>query len=255
MPDAGRARGRASSSWSAGSPRRTGQREDSEDVKKANNRWTREEFETRAPGLDWAAFFDEAGLGAQRDFIVWQPRRRGRALGAGGQPADRDLEGLPAPSTRSSTRRVLPDAFGDERFAFHGTVLAGTPKRRERWKRARGRHELRAGRGRRPAVRRAALPARGQGARARRWSPTSGRLRPADRRARLDGARHQGEGQGEAGRAEGGRRLSRPLARLLGPEVVRGDALRQRASARSCSSTARSAREARPARRPRRNGS
>jgi putative endopeptidase len=31
---------------------------------------------------------------------------------------------------------VLPEAFGVERFAFHGTALAGTPQRRDRWKRA-----------------------------------------------------------------------------------------------------------------------
>ena len=31
---------------------------------------------------------------------------------------------------------VLPDAFGQERFAFHGTALSGTPQRRERGKRA-----------------------------------------------------------------------------------------------------------------------
>jgi predicted metalloendopeptidase len=33
---------------------------------------------------------------------------------------------------------VLPRAFGEESFAFHGTVLAGIPQRRDRWKRAVG---------------------------------------------------------------------------------------------------------------------
>ena len=31
---------------------------------------------------------------------------------------------------------MLPEAFGEESFAFYGTVLQGTPKRRDRWKRA-----------------------------------------------------------------------------------------------------------------------
>jgi len=31
---------------------------------------------------------------------------------------------------------VLPKAFVDERFAFHGQALSGTPQQRPRWKRA-----------------------------------------------------------------------------------------------------------------------
>src|SRR5262249_19165827 len=41
-------------------------RTDSEDVHKANNRWTRADFSSKAPGLDWPAFFDAAGLSGQR---------------------------------------------------------------------------------------------------------------------------------------------------------------------------------------------
>ena len=78
-------------------------RQDSEDVKKANNRWSREEFDDAAPGLDWAAFLDEAGLGGQREFVVWQPRAVVGLAALVGQRADRDLEGLPARSTRSTT--------------------------------------------------------------------------------------------------------------------------------------------------------
>src|SRR5690348_1383157 len=48
-------------------------REDSEDVHKANNPWTRADFQKKAPGLDWAAYFKAAGLDDQQKFIVWQP--------------------------------------------------------------------------------------------------------------------------------------------------------------------------------------
>ncbi len=48
-------------------------RDDSSDVAKGNNHWTRADFATRAPGLDWDAFFDAAGLGRQPEFVVWQP--------------------------------------------------------------------------------------------------------------------------------------------------------------------------------------
>ena len=49
-------------------------RAESEDVKKANNPWTRAEFAAKAPGLDWSAFFAAAGLERQPRFIVWHPQ-------------------------------------------------------------------------------------------------------------------------------------------------------------------------------------
>src|SRR6516162_10730961 len=48
-------------------------RAESEEVLKGNNHWSAAEFPQRAPGLDWPAFFDSAGLGKQREFVVWQP--------------------------------------------------------------------------------------------------------------------------------------------------------------------------------------
>jgi putative endopeptidase len=111
-------------------------RQDSEDVKKANNHWKREDFETRAPGLDWGAFFEEAGLAAQREFVVWQPQAvTGLAALAASQPLDAWKDYLVFHAIDHHAA-YLPEAFGAERFAFHGTVLTGTPKRRERAKRA-----------------------------------------------------------------------------------------------------------------------
>jgi putative endopeptidase len=46
---------------------------DAADVSKQNNSWKRADFAIKAPGMDWHAFFDSAGLGGQSDFIVWQP--------------------------------------------------------------------------------------------------------------------------------------------------------------------------------------
>ena len=39
----------------------------------ADNVWTRSEFANRAPGMDWNAFFDAAGLVGHGEFVVWQP--------------------------------------------------------------------------------------------------------------------------------------------------------------------------------------
>jgi putative endopeptidase len=43
------------------------------DVFKQNNPWKRADFGVKAPGMDWAAYFQSAGLAEQSDFIVWQP--------------------------------------------------------------------------------------------------------------------------------------------------------------------------------------
>ena len=46
---------------------------DGADVFKQNNPWKRSEFNIKAPGMDWDAYFKSAGLSAQTDFLVWQP--------------------------------------------------------------------------------------------------------------------------------------------------------------------------------------
>ncbi len=111
-------------------------RVDSEDVHKADNPWTRDQFATKAPGLDWAAFFGAAGLGGQKDFIVWQP---GAVTGLSALVASEPLAAWKdylAFHAIEHDAPVLPKAFVDESFAFNGTVLSGTPKIRDRWKRA-----------------------------------------------------------------------------------------------------------------------
>ena len=183
--------------------------------------------------------------------------RGDRHLGAGGQPAARDLEGLPdLPRHRALRRACCPSAFGDERFAFHGTVLAGTPQRRDRWKRAVDATSTRARRRGGPALRRSKYFPPAAKARVEAMvQQHHGRLRPAHRRPRLDGAGDQGAGQGEAGRA----RRSASAIPTSGSTTP---------ASRSCAATpsgnaqraelfelpAQPA-QARPARRPRRSGS
>ena len=109
---------------------------DSNDVKKGANYWTLENFAGKAPGMDWAAFFDSAGLAAQKEFIVWQPGAvSGIAKLVGSQSLDtwKDYLAFHALDRASA---MLPKAFADEGFAFYGTTLNGTPKQQDRWKRA-----------------------------------------------------------------------------------------------------------------------
>jgi putative endopeptidase len=108
---------------------------DTQDVAKVNNPWKRDEFARKAPGLDWGAYFTAAGLGTQRDFIIWQPSAlTGIAKLVGSQPLQTWKDYL---TFRAIARRspVLPKAFVDEAFAFNGPTLSGAKQLRERWKR------------------------------------------------------------------------------------------------------------------------
>jgi putative endopeptidase len=110
-------------------------RTDSEDVLKADNPWKREEFATKAPGMDWATFFGAAGLNAAPSFIVWQPSAiAGIASLVGSEPLETWRDYLAYEFIDDSVG--LPKAFVDEAFAFYGKVLSGTPQLRDRWKRA-----------------------------------------------------------------------------------------------------------------------
>ena len=115
-----------------------GTRADSADVLKADNTWTRKEFAANAPGLDWDAFFKAARLGDQDKFIVWHPSA------VKGEAALVDKVDLAtwkdylAFHTINRMANVLPKAFVEQRFAFYGKALSGTPQQSARWKRALG---------------------------------------------------------------------------------------------------------------------
>ena len=111
-------------------------REDSEDVQKGNNPWKRQDLSAKAPGLDWEAFLSAAGLAKQGDFVVWQPAAvTGISALVRDQPLATWKDYLTFHAVEAASS-FLPKAFVDESFAFHGTVLTGTPKLRDRWKRA-----------------------------------------------------------------------------------------------------------------------
>jgi putative endopeptidase len=110
-------------------------RVDSSDVRKGDNHWTRHDFEARAPGLDWPAFFRAAGLEGQTDFVVWQPAAvTGIAAAVRATPLLTWKEYLTLRAVERASP-FLPKAFVEERFAFYGKVLTGTPTLSDRWKR------------------------------------------------------------------------------------------------------------------------
>jgi predicted metalloendopeptidase len=116
----------------------SGTRADSADVQKANNSWTPADFAAKAPGLDWNAFFAAAKLSSQPRFIVWHPTM---VTGLGQAVAGVSLETWKDYLTfhlLDHYSNVMPKAFVDERFAFYGQALQGTPALSPRWKRAVG---------------------------------------------------------------------------------------------------------------------
>lgn len=108
---------------------------DSQDVHKANNPWDTATLASKAPGLDWKAFLDGAGLAGQKTLIAWQPDaiRKLSALVAS-EPLQTWKDYLRYHALNHSAG-LLPKAYADLAFDFYGKTLQGTPKQRDRWKR------------------------------------------------------------------------------------------------------------------------
>jgi putative endopeptidase len=99
-------------------------------------RWSRAEFSSRAPGIDWDAYFNAAQLGSQQVFMAWhpQPITQLSALVAS-EPLETWKDWL-AFHTVSRYAAVLPQAVDDLRFGFYGRVLSGAQSQRPRERRA-----------------------------------------------------------------------------------------------------------------------
>jgi endothelin-converting enzyme/putative endopeptidase len=109
---------------------------DNEDIHKANNTWKQSDFEAKAPGLDWAAYFKGAGLTKQATFTVWQPTAfAGESALVASVPLDTWKDWM-AYHLIEEFAAVLPKALADERYAYFGAILQGTPQQRPRWQRS-----------------------------------------------------------------------------------------------------------------------
>ena len=96
-----------------------GSRADLDDVFKTDNPWSRRDFDAKAPGMNWSAYFGAAGLD-QHAFVVWQPSA---IIGAGAL-----MSGQPLATWRDYLTfrllehyaEVLPAPFRQEHRAFAG---------------------------------------------------------------------------------------------------------------------------------------
>jgi putative endopeptidase len=111
---------------------------DDEDIKKANNPWTKGDFTKNAPGMDWPEFFAAAGLAKENNYIVWQPAGfTGESALVASTPLDTWKDWL-AFHKIEGYAGVLPKAFADERFDFFGKTLSGVSQQLPRERRAIG---------------------------------------------------------------------------------------------------------------------
>ena len=97
--------------------------------------WQKDALAAKAPGMDWPALLEAAGLNDASTFIVWHPAAV-KSLSAlvAKEPLDawKDWLGF---HTVNEVAGVLSKNFVDESFAFYGTALNGTPEQRPRWQR------------------------------------------------------------------------------------------------------------------------
>lgn len=111
-------------------------RTDSLEVHKANNRWLMQDFETKAPGLEWTRYFAAAALAKQNNLIVWHPSAvTGIAALIASEPLDTWKDYLTFHAIDRASP-LLSHAFVNEHFEFYDKALLGSKEIRDRWKRA-----------------------------------------------------------------------------------------------------------------------
>ncbi len=107
---------------------------ESEDVKAAVA-WKSVDLAAKAPGLDWPALLEAAGLKDAPTIIVWHPKAiPGLSALAAKEPLDAWKDWLAYHAVEGSAP-FLPKAFVDERFNFYGKALTGAPQMTPRWQR------------------------------------------------------------------------------------------------------------------------
>jgi putative endopeptidase len=109
---------------------------DAADVFKQNNLWKRADFDAKAQGLDWDAYFQSAGLAEQRNFIVWQPSA---VIGVSALVRDESIDvwkDYLRFHLLEHYASVLPKAVAAEHFAFYRTILSGAQQMPDRSKEA-----------------------------------------------------------------------------------------------------------------------
>lgn len=108
----------------------------SSDEHNADHHWTLADFQTRAPGIDWRAFFTAAGLPAAQGLVAWQPDAiTGQAALVASQPLAVWRDHLRV-RLLDQHAALLPRAFATQAAAFREVELGGQPQPLPRVRRA-----------------------------------------------------------------------------------------------------------------------
>ena len=211
---------------------------DAADVFKQNNPWKRADFDAKAPGMDWKAYFKAAGVAEQPEFVVWQPSAvTGTSALVGSEELavwkdylkfhliEHYASVLPKRVARRRFCVLRHDPVGEEQMPDRSEPVS-SPRTR-RWAR-------RSASSTRNVISRPKRKAKAQAMVADLITAYRARISnlawmsPADER----------EGSGQAGRASHRRRLSRHVDRLFDARRGARRRLRQYASRRSLQSLA-----------------
>jgi putative endopeptidase len=86
----------------------------------ADNQWSRADFAREAPGMDWGAFLEAAGLGKQQVIVAWQPTAvKGVAALVASRPIESWKDYLRFHAIDDHAN-VLPRAFAEAAAGMHG---------------------------------------------------------------------------------------------------------------------------------------
>ena len=110
-------------------------RVESRDDERTYNKWALADFSRNAPGFDWPLFFRELGVASRPNLLVSQPSAFTGTAALIGRTPQAVLNDYLLVRLLNDSAPYLSREFVDANFAFHGTVLNGTPQNEERWKR------------------------------------------------------------------------------------------------------------------------
>jgi predicted metalloendopeptidase len=111
-------------------------REQTDDWKRATQLWSKRDFASKAPGLDWGAYFKGAGLDGFDTFNAFHPQAIGRlAALVESEPLQAWKDWLIFHQIDSNSD-ILPSQLDALSFGFYATQLSGTEEQRTREKRA-----------------------------------------------------------------------------------------------------------------------
>jgi len=107
----------------------------SQDAHKAQG-WKKADFASKAPGIDWTAYWNAAGLPNQQDFSVWQPGAITKLSALVASEPMQAWQDWLTFHTINQVTSVLPKAIRDASFDFYGKTLNGTVAQQPRDKAA-----------------------------------------------------------------------------------------------------------------------